>query len=53
VYSALWRLLPGPWWVRVLLVLILVAAALFALVEWVFPAVNDLLPTPDVTVEQP
>lgn len=53
MYSALWRLLPGPWWVRLLLVLVLVAAVLAALVEWVFPYVNELLPAPDVTVEQP
>ena len=53
MYSALWRILPGPWWVRLVLVLVLIAAVLFTLVEWVFPYVNELLPTPDVTVEQP
>jgi hypothetical protein len=51
VYGSLWRILPGPWWLRLLLVLVLVAAVLFALVEWVFPFVNELIPAPDVTVE--
>ena len=43
MYGALWRVLPGPWWLRLLLLL--------ALVEWVFPLVNELIPAPDVTVE--
>ncbi|KQO81507.1 hypothetical protein ASF17_10010 [Frigoribacterium sp. Leaf263] len=53
VYAALWRILPGPWWVRLVILIVLLAAVLFALVEWVFPAVNEMLPTPDVTVENP
>lgn len=51
MYAALWRLLPGPVWVRVLLVVVLVATVLFALVEWIFPWVNTLLPISDATVE--
>jgi hypothetical protein len=50
VYGALWRVLPGPWWVRLLLVLALVAAVLTACVLWVFPLVQELL-APQVTVE--
>lgn len=52
MYGALWRSLPGPWWVKLFLVLILLAVVLFALVEWVFPFVNEIIPSPDVTVEQ-
>lgn len=51
MYGALWRILPGPWWVRVLIVLVAIAAVLFCLTEWVFPFVNSLLPVEDVTVE--
>ncbi|ROS58131.1 hypothetical protein EDF38_2865 [Frigoribacterium sp. PhB160] len=51
MYGALWRILPGPWWVRLVIVLVLLAAALYALVEWVFPLVNEIIPAPDVTVE--
>lgn len=53
MYGALWRVLPGPAWVRALILLVAVAAILTALVFWVFPWV-DLFVTPqDVTVEQP
>jgi len=45
MYAALWRILPGPMWVRILIVLVLVALLLAALVEWVFPwAADTLLP---------
>lgn len=52
MYSALWRILPGPWWLRVILLLILAAAVLTALVVWVFPYVDHLIAPQDVTVEQ-
>lgn len=39
MYAALWRILPGPWWVRLALVLILAAAVVYALFFWVFPTV--------------
>ena len=51
MYGALWNILPGPIWVRILLVLALVAVLLFCLVEWIFPWVNTLLPISDATVE--
>jgi hypothetical protein len=50
MYGALWRALPGPWWVRVLILLVLVAAVLAALVLWVFPWVQGFIEPPDVTV---
>ena len=53
MYGALWRILPGPLWLRLVIVLLLVAAVLSALVFWVFPWVNGLIPTQDVTVENP
>jgi hypothetical protein len=49
MYGALWRILPGPWWVRVLILLVLAAAAITALVIWVFPLIETLI-EPDVTV---
>jgi hypothetical protein len=51
VYGALWRILPGPIWVRILILLVAVAVLLFCLVEWIFPWINALLPAQDVTVE--
>lgn len=50
MYAALWRALPGPVVLRILLVLIIAAAALAACYYFLFPFVNDLIPTPDVTV---
>jgi hypothetical protein len=50
MYAALWRILPGPLWVRIILCIVLVAAVLTALVLWVFPAVNELFAPPEVTV---
>lgn len=51
VYGALWRVLPGPWWVRLLLLLILIAAVVFALFTWVFPWVDGTLNPINVTVD--
>ena len=50
MYAALWRLLPGPLWVRIITALVLVAAVLSVLVIWVFPLVNELFVPPEVTV---
>jgi hypothetical protein len=51
VYGALWRVLPGPWWVRVLILLVIVAAILYACVYWIFPWVQPFVsPAPPDTV---
>lgn len=51
MYGALWRILPGPVWLRIILVLLLVAGAVFALFTWVFPWVDGILNPINVTVE--
>ncbi len=51
MYAALWRVLPGPWWVRVLILLVVVVALLTSLVLWVFPWVDALVAPQDVVVE--
>lgn len=51
MYGALWRVLPGPWWLRVLILVVAAAALLAACVLWIFPWVQPLVsPSPDVTV---
>ena len=50
MYAALWRILPGPAWLRVILLLVLVGAAITALVTWVFPWAAETLFPQDVTV---
>jgi hypothetical protein len=52
MYGAIWRALPGPVWVRLILVLALLAALLYSLVEWVFPWVDQFVAPQDATVEQ-
>jgi hypothetical protein len=52
MYAALWRILPGPAWVRVLVLVVLAAAILTVLVVWVFPMIDVLLEPQEVTVEQ-
>jgi hypothetical protein len=52
MYSALWRVLPGPWWVRVVLLLILLAVILFALIQWVFPYLDQFVAPQDATVSK-
>lgn len=51
MYGALWRVLPGPWWVRVLLLLGLAAAIVVALFAWVYPWVDTLIPEPSTNVD--
>lgn len=51
MYGALWRVLPGPWWVRLLILLVAAAAILTALVFWVFPVVDQMVAPQDVTVD--
>ena len=51
MYGALWRVLPGPWWLRLLILTVAAAALLTALVLWVFPWVNDFMTPQNVTVE--
>jgi hypothetical protein len=51
MYGALWRILPGPWWLRALILVVLAAALLYGLAFWVFPWINGLIPQADVTVE--
>lgn len=50
MYGALWRILPGPIWLRILIVVLLFAAILFALVTWVFPYVDSFLGPQEGTV---
>lgn len=50
MYVALWRTLPGPWWVRVLILLAVAAAVLYGLFFYVFPWVSPLLVPQGATV---
>lgn len=40
MYAALWRILPGPVWLRIILLVVLAAAVLAACALWIFPWVE-------------
>lgn len=52
MYAALWRILPGPWWLRALILLVALALLLTALVFWVFPVVEHFVAPQEATVTQ-
>lgn len=50
MYAALWRALPGPWPVRLAIVLALLALTAYLLIFHVYPWVmQTFFPTPDPT----
>lgn len=51
MYAALWRVLPGPWWVRVVILLVALAAVLYGLFFYAFPLVSQFVNPQEVTVE--
>lgn len=50
MYGALWRALPGPAWLRILILLAAAVVILAALATWVFPWVQTFIEPPDATV---
>jgi hypothetical protein len=50
MYGALWRILPGPVWLRILILIAVFVVVLWALVTWVFPWVDSLLGPQEGTV---
>ncbi|WEK61513.1 MAG: hypothetical protein P0Y60_01755 [Candidatus Microbacterium colombiense] len=51
MYAGIWRLLPGPWWVRVLILLVVIAAVLYALFYFVFPWVSPIVSPGEIDLE--
>jgi hypothetical protein len=50
MFGWLFRQLPGPLWVRILLSAVILAGALFMLVDVVFPWLADVTDLTDATV---
>ncbi|HWI32619.1 MAG TPA: hypothetical protein VNT50_14140 [Microbacterium sp.] len=50
MYGALWRTLPGPWPVKVLILLVLAAAIVYGLFFYAFPYVSQYVNPQEVTV---
>ena len=51
IYAAIWRALPGPLVVRVLLAVVLVVAVVAFCFLWLFPRIAPLMPFNDNTVD--
>jgi hypothetical protein len=52
MYGALWRLMPGPIWLRVILMVLVFAALLVVLILFVFPWLNTFVNVNNNTVGQ-
>ena len=52
MYAMLWRNLPGPWWVKLFIVLVLLVGIFFLLMEVVFPWIGPMMPWTDVGVTE-
>lgn len=43
MYGLIWRLLPGPIWLKVIQAMVLVGAIVYALMTWGYPWVSGLI----------
>ncbi|WP_156165464.1 hypothetical protein [Demequina rhizosphaerae] len=51
IFPFVWRLLPGPVWLRVALLLVLIAAIVAVLFQWVYPWFSVTFDIQDQNVE--
>lgn len=51
MYRALWRVLPGPLWVRTAILVLIFTAIVVACVLWVFPFIDYFVAPTESTVE--
>lgn len=51
MYGLLWRALPGPTWLRIIILLILAAAVVWVLFEYVFPVIEPYMPFQQTEIE--
>lgn len=52
MYGALWRVLPGAVWLRILTLVVVAGAVVSALMLWVFPAILPYVSPQDATVQE-
>jgi hypothetical protein len=52
MYGALWRLMPGPLWLRIILIIVLFVAVLALLLFVVFPWLNTFVNVNPATVDR-
>ncbi|WP_180953291.1 hypothetical protein [Brevibacterium ihuae] len=52
MYGLIWRALPGNTFVKLVLCLLLIAAAVYLLMEFVFPVIAPYMPFNEATVTE-
>lgn len=53
MYATIWRILPGPVWLRIIFALVILVGVLYALSTWVFPWVESIVNNQEATVGGP
>ncbi|MEC5199480.1 hypothetical protein RCH21_001711 [Arthrobacter sp. PL16] len=53
MYGSIFRALPGPLWMRIVLSVVLVLAAVAVLLVFVFPWISQFSPLTDSTIGSP
>ena len=51
MYAALWKIIPGPLWARILILVTMAAITIAALMLFIFPWVDAVIAPRNVTVE--
>lgn len=52
IFPAVWRVLPGPTWLKLLLLVVVILAAVWVLFEFVFPWISVEFGIQDQNIEQ-
>lgn len=50
MFSLLWRFFPGPAWLRVIVLLLVAVALVYAVITFIYPWVAQQIPAEEVTV---
>ena len=50
MYAAFWRSLPGPWWVKAIITIVIVVIVFLLLMNYIFPWAAELIPSNDVSL---
>lgn len=52
MFSLLWRFFPGPAWLRLIIVVLVLAALVWVTITYIYPWVASFIPAEDVTVTE-
>ncbi|MDO4240953.1 MAG: hypothetical protein Q4C71_00245 [Microbacteriaceae bacterium] len=50
MFSILWRFLPGPAWLRLIVLLAVLAGLVYAAIFYIYPWVQTMMPAPESEV---